>query len=236
MQLLSEQSIAGISAILIRNYLRRCGQYDISEDQLRKAVGLSGRDAKAVLAMMLAEGYISPKPQPSTSIVFTLTYKGFALANATAARPLLRSTADKLLRGFMERLTTANENPDFLYRTKYVLLFGSMLSDAIRVGDIDLVVEFEAKASGEAWTTWRETRVSLARKAGRHFPTLADEMNWPLMELVLFLKNRSRAFSFHGWGGVDQLPSFRYQVLQGDGEAAHRRIPYGIRFEPGETT
>jgi len=52
-----------------------------------------------------------------------------------------RKTADRALHEFLDRVRTLNANKDALYQVPEVVIFGSYLTDAERLGDVDLAIE-----------------------------------------------------------------------------------------------
>jgi hypothetical protein len=80
----------------------------------------------------------SPLAWPSKASVVCRWANGEAFANASAAKPVFRKTAETLPRQFLERLDIVNSNPDCAYRLESAVLFGSMLSEAERLGDVDI--------------------------------------------------------------------------------------------------
>jgi predicted nucleotidyltransferase len=67
---------------------------------------------------------------------------GQRLSSATAAKPVLRGTAEKALREFLARVERVNREARFLGRINRVVLFGSILrTDVDRLSDVDLAVE-----------------------------------------------------------------------------------------------
>src|SRR6266550_1979535 len=61
---------------------------------------------------------------------YELTDEGMRFAQATAAGPLSRATAERKLREFMARVEQVNESDEFAFRVVRVVLFGSYLTDA----------------------------------------------------------------------------------------------------------
>ena len=62
-------------------------------------------------------------------------------AGHVRARPITRKTAQSALAQFMERLRALNANAEYLYRVESALLFGSMLTETERLGDVDIAVK-----------------------------------------------------------------------------------------------
>lgn len=141
-------------------------------------------------------------------------------AQATAAAPLRRVTAERKLREFMARVEQVNRSEEFAYRVKRVVLFGSYLTDAERVNDIDLAVELVPRWDGFNVGIQYHKEQERLRLAPRHGTrnALAVEQ-WPWREVLLFLKARSRAFSLH---------DMRDPILYG--------IPRRVLYPPEEVT
>ena len=130
---------------------------------------------------------------------YELTDEGMRFAQATAAGPLSRATAERKLREFMARVEQVNESDEFAFRVVRVVLFGSYLTDAERVNDIDLAIELVPRWDGFNVGIQYRKEQERVRLAPRHRTrnALAVEQ-WPWREVLLFLKARSRGFSFHG--------------------------------------
>ena len=76
-------------------------------------------------------------------------------------------------------------------------MFGSYITDAPVLGDVDLIVEIEQKAKDhdEHWRLNAE-RVRLAEWRGRRFYDVAD-LDWGHEETLLFLRASSPYLNFH---------------------------------------
>jgi len=129
---------------------------------------------------------------------YELTDQGTSLAQASAAAPLRRATAERKLREFMARVEQVNQSEEFAYRVNRVVLFGSYLTAAERVNDIDLAVELAPRWDGFDVGIQDQKEQERVRLAPRHRTgnALAVEQ-WPWREVFLFLKARDRSFSLH---------------------------------------
>jgi len=80
----------------------------------------------------------------------------------------------------MERVRLVNDNPDLVYRVESVVLFGSMLSAAERLGDVDIAIELQAKVTEEtAFRKWCDERRHIALEQGIHFSSTFEWVVWP---------------------------------------------------------
>jgi len=191
--------VAGFSARVIRDLLRALGETVWDDDTVAARLGIDRPAAGELIDRLLKAGYVRVDSDvPSMGRWCTRTAKGNRLALASAARPLTRATAERQLQAFMERVNTVNDNAYYLYRVSKVVLFGSMLTAKQRVGDVDVSVELlpkigDAKAQQQA----DDARIRHALSVGRRFRNLVDEIFWPVHEVRMFLKSRSRAISIH---------------------------------------
>lgn len=190
---------AGYPARVIRDLLRGLGESVWEVDAVAARLHVGRPAARKVIDHLLTAGYVRVDTKvPSRGPWFARTPKGTRLALASAAQPLTRVSAERLLQAFMERVTAMNDNPYYLYRVSKVVLFGSMLTAKPRVSDVDVAVELKPKLNdAQAQQRAYDARVLHALRTGRRFRNIFDEVFWPMHEVRLFLKSRSRAISIH---------------------------------------
>ncbi len=105
----------------------------------------SEQTANSVLAELQRDGFVVPigdHLEPSL--------EGSALAQATAAKPLLRSTAERLVSTVVERAKAINADDDWPYRVTMLVVFGSFVGEAERPNDVDVACKLEPRWEGEA--------------------------------------------------------------------------------------
>jgi hypothetical protein len=188
---------AGYPATLVRDLLRKLGDHPWSVEMVADCLSLRETEARALVARLVEIGYVELAAwQPGGW--FLTTNEGNRLALASAARSLSRSTADRALAAFLSRVETVRASDCYVYDVGRVLLFGSMITSAERVSDVDIAVELRARFGDRVVQQEREKqRINEACRAGRRFNNLIDQMFWPRREVELFLKSRSRAISIH---------------------------------------
>ncbi len=126
------------------------------------------------------------------------TIKGNALANATAAKPIGRPAADKAFAKFMERVDRVNQDPYFLYKVVTVVLFGSYLTDAPTVNDIDVGIELDTKEKDpRRLNALLDARREEASEKGVNFDNTTVYCCWPEIEVQKFLKAHTRVINLH---------------------------------------
>jgi len=200
--------IGGVPVLEVRRLLRRFMGATV--------VGAYFRD-EGMLEALLAQGFLRPlyrdpaqlrephvvtgRGDHATGPWYEPTDEGMRFAQASGAAPFTRATAERKLREFMARVEQVNQFEEFAYRVKRVVLFGSYLTDAERVNDIDLAVELAPRWNGFDVGIQYQKEQERVRLAPRHRTRNAlGAKQWPWREVLLFLKARSRAFSFHEIG------------------------------------
>jgi predicted nucleotidyltransferase len=91
-----------------------------------------------------------------------------------------------------------NRDPHYLYRVDRVIVFGSYITSASRLSDIDLALAYSAKEPDpDRRAELDQRRSDEAAEGGRRFDTMIDFIAWPHIEVQLFLRSRSRYLSLH---------------------------------------
>jgi len=228
MRIMPDEMIAGYPALEVRDFLRRSRLTEFYVEAAEDALVLSPRAATIFMKKIKGLGFIEELDKWDGRRVFRLTMKGQALANASEAKPIHRKTAERLLEQFLERVELVNRTQEYVYRVENVVLFGSMLSDVDRLGDVDVAVLLRPKVSEEA--AFQELSMARRRSAeakGRNFYGVVDWAMWPSQEIFLHLKARSTGLSLHDFCEVERLPDVRYRVLLGDPQLIAANIRYG---------
>lgn len=74
---------------------------------------------------------------------------------------------------------------------------GSYLSEKEMLGDLDVAVKVSQRYTGDACTKAIFKRIAAAKKEGRVFRSVMDEIFWPHKEVMLLLKTRKKGLSLH---------------------------------------
>lgn len=144
------ERIAGIPILEVRRLLRRLNQSDASAERLVATVlSIPESAASVLITELLRKHLIERVRQHDGEDWFSVTVAGRALASASAAKPIRRKTADDLLAKLMERVRLVNADSSFLYTVTEVRVFGSYLSDAERLSDVDVAIDV-ARREGTA--------------------------------------------------------------------------------------
>ena len=228
MRVVSDQQIAGYPALEVRDFVRRHRFTGFAADAAEFDLALKPRTARAFLDKLVDLGFITEKDKSNRRRTFELTSSGQALANASAARPIHHRTAERVLAQFLERVYLVNRTQEFVYSVAAVVLFGSMLTDTERLGDVDVAILLEPKISdAAAHENWCKSRRKAAQSKGRNFCGVLDWAMWPTQEVLLELKARKASLSLHDFSEIEKMPNVRYRVLLGDPQLIAAKIVNG---------
>jgi hypothetical protein len=219
------QVIAGRPAKDIRRFLREIFHLQVSCGYAQHVLRCPKEEAKQVMRALEKEGYLSRAGRHEGHDLYATTLKGNQLAGANL-RPISRTTAEKTLKAFMQRVRMVNANPDYLETITGVIVFGSFLSASEELGDVDVGIQLERKPMGdEVFMQLAEARRKLAQEQGRQFRNLSDWVTWPSREIWVFLKSRAKQLSIHDFRELRRLPPFRCKVLFGERRALVKSLP-----------
>lgn len=228
MQIGRLDKIASLSAFAARRFFRHvtsCHQNVFDRQWLMRYLDLSDWKATQVVRGLVREGYVVRKGTLADQVLFEFTDLGNALARASGAKRVLRSTAARSLQDFMGRVREVNENPNYLYTVTAVAIFGSYLKDTARLGDVDIAVRVDSRIVDNDRRVDQE--LQHARNSDRSFPRFIDQLTWAHHEVMLALKARKRTVSIQAWDSFVRMtknPEFRYSVPFGDSEGLRAEL------------
>jgi hypothetical protein len=237
MRITKEEVVAGHSALRVRGFLRRFIGRFFMRSAVERLMQLKREQADRFIDDLVALGLIEPTAPFNHEAAFEVADRGLAFAYATAAKPIHRGTAERVLREFVNRVDVVNKSREYAFEVRSVVLFGSMLSSSDRFGDVDIAVDLQPSISEpRKFKQLCDRRRSLAQEKGRAFSTVASWVMWPRNEVLLQLKARSRSLSLHGFDQFKGMESFCYRVLIGDPNLIAAQIPTGIPYDsPAES-
>ena len=103
-----------------------------------------------------------------------------------------------------------------------------MLTEAERLGDVDIAIELLPKVAEEAeFRKWCDRRRYASREQGKSFRSSFDSIFWPREEIFETLRARSRTLSLHGIHDLAEMGDVRYRVFRGDPARVAALIPAG---------
>jgi hypothetical protein len=216
MRIKKTELICGHAAADVRTLMRRWQFPSGGHGLIRATLNVPDGEVKGIVEALQAEGFIerAAKAFPPDPIQFERTVKGAALAMASAARPVHRSLVQTRLHELIVRMEKVNEDPEFLVGVQEAAVFGSYLTSAERLGDLD--VSYKTYRKIEDGTAFVEASQRAAQASGRQFSNFMESLFWPERQLQLFLKNRSRVYSLANEEALLQDPTVPRRVIFND--------------------
>jgi predicted nucleotidyltransferase len=199
MHINTKDSICGINILSVRKFLRASGRLQSwRSEYVASFLKLDEKNSYELLAELEKRGYIEKEELRNGEQYWHNTVSGNSLGGASAAKPYKRKTAEKALAEFMKRVQTVNSNPYYLYKLTKVILFGSYLTDAPEVNDVDIALEISPKEEDrELRGLQLEKRRAKMEKSGKRFNSILEWAGVAEIEVWNFLKSRSRIISMH---------------------------------------
>lgn len=200
----------------------------ISTDFIRRRFHLSKARADRLIATLRRLKFLKPisarRPGKAAPSHWLLTKQGIRLRAATAAQPIRRATADRLLSDLLERVETLNGDDHFLGRVRKAVVFGSYIGDGDHIGDIDVAVEIVRREPDfEKHTQANNSRVAEEFAAGRRFSNILEQAFWWQKEAFLFLRNRKRGLSLQDYGAIKEIVAAAPHRVVFEDSGRHRR-------------
>lgn len=148
MRISRDQVICGVPAFDLRAAFKRLSNGWTPSD-LAKLLGMPLGEVESFLSALIDAGYVEPDFEFDGDQRFRLTIQGGALAAATALPPITRQKAKDLVEEVVRRATDINPDRQELYRVVNLWVFGSYLTDAEELADVDIA--FELARKDEEW-------------------------------------------------------------------------------------
>jgi predicted nucleotidyltransferase len=177
---------------------------------IRETLWTSNKRARKLINQLHALGYVKPSSAYDGS--WEVTIIGWEFALASAAKPINRATADRLIKEIIDRAQTVNADNKYLYKITKIHVFGSYLSGNTKVEDIKLVINIEQKEpDNRRLAELMMEKFKEALEAGRSFDSFAAGFFWAVDEIYMFLKHRSSAIQIIRTDEI--LPYVEYKTI-----------------------
>lgn len=206
--------IAGMPALEAREVIQKCVQFynGFTTQDIAKKINTTNSKAKIYIQALEDEKFVKQHVSDKNQKKWIVTMAGCSLAQASAAKKIKRATADKHYALFLERINEINANDKYLYQVTKAAVFGSYLTDAPTVSDIDIFVWLERKLKFIKNFTEVKSKAAQEMEAeGRVFRSFGDQLHWPELDVRKYLKNGSRVISIQGHNDGSEV--FNYKVV-----------------------
>jgi hypothetical protein len=169
-------------------------------------------EAPKLLTRLVAEGYVEPfkydsdddahlakqnKQPPADS--WRLTEKGRELARVKFIKRMTREKAVAELQAFIQRVEHINSpDAEYVYIINNAWLYGSLITDAADIGDIDLIYETEFRKGHCGYGSVRNHILARAEASGRDLD-YSGMINFGDTEIERILKDRKAVISLNAF-------------------------------------
>jgi len=206
MRLDRKGSIGGRPVKQVRDFLRRYRDGRPDSESVIEFFDTDLDAANAIIGAMIERGLIAEAPEPwdRRPVVYEVTELGVRFAAARLLKPILRPKADRIVSDLLARVEDVNARDDLTHFVGEVWAFGSYITDAPEIGDIDLAVSLVAKPppSGKKFIEWHLQR---ARQSGRTFGSYIDMLFYSQKEVHRLIKGRNQYVSIHPMSDLAEL-------------------------------
>jgi hypothetical protein len=207
--------VAGVGAEVARAVARAARPGQVWVERIAQAAKVTVPEARAAAEALADSGYLA-EVRDDGEVLWQATSEGLALAMASFQRPVSRAKAELLVAGLMGRAAAWNADPGKAVWIDRLRIFGSYLTDAPALGDVDVAVELNRRARFEDRGQW----AAYVNRSGRVFANLVERVAWPQTEAVQHLRNRSGYLSLH----LEEIARYTDKWL----------VAYQRRLSPGE--
>lgn len=215
----------------MRDALRRLSSWDNFDlDALTGELKISLAASNTLLRELAGKSYIEPAERSSgTETGYRLTQAGRQFILASGAKPISRTAAATKLAEFLQRVAAVNSNPDYISVISNVYVFGSFLTDATQLSDLDIAYATKRRYVGDAYSQHAAQRIAIADAAGRSFGNIIERAAWPETEILRFLKAKSRGLSLHHAAELTRLGCAFKEVFPNNDMAGDPDLAAAIR-------
>jgi len=203
MKVEKNRMIGGAPLIKVRDLLRYMGAGRGGSGRVMTREGIADRVGFDIACEMVREGLLAVcKDRQDREPWYEGTDAAVRLANALMIKRITRAKADHYVAELLQRADDINANPDLLYRVKRITAFGSYITDAADLGDIDIAVELENKVPAGQRSEANRAR---AAASGRKNLSWNDQLTFGEREVDRLLKNRNPYVSLFDYSSFQRL-------------------------------
>lgn len=182
------KTIEGVRLIKVRDLLRRMGGGRWMREGIADFIGKDIADAA------VAEGFLEADPKDSLGRVQKGYYGTTALGRRLRATKFLprinREKAEGIIQDLIARADAINTDDALIFRVGEIRGFGSYFEDTDDIGDIDIIVQLEARHQDHS-----ARNLARAEASGRRFSGYSEMLGFGEREVRGLLSKVSRYVS-----------------------------------------
>jgi hypothetical protein len=168
--------VLGISSVAHRLGPKR-DDWSLDMDEIEKGGQQAQIQARRLVASLAASGIVG-MPGPETMIFaskdrhpgYDLTSSGYGLLRATKTKRITRRAADAAVVQLRAAIASINADPILMYEVQRVALYGSYITDAADLGDVDVAYTLRRR-----WKDREERRAMRRAFEAVHRPPVSQQ-------------------------------------------------------------
>jgi hypothetical protein len=195
------ETVAGVPLIKVRDLMRRMCKPNVPELMRVSREGVAECTGADITDALVEAGFLTVCHEPDRA-GYTITELGITLSCASFIKRISRAKANAIVKKMLCRAGAINANSDLIYRVAELRAFGSFITDAADLGDIDVAVDLQFKMEKGDLIEANKAR---ARRSGRNSMSVIERCSFGWHEVCRLLKARSPYISFQPMDDVKQL-------------------------------
>jgi hypothetical protein len=203
MRLDPNEMVAGVPLIKVRHLMRQmCVSLPrdliaVSRQSVAECTGADIADA------LVEAGYLAIRDKAhSKRGEYTVTELGITLSCGSFIKRISRAKAKTIVERMLKRAEAINADSDLIYWIAELRAFGSFITDAPDLGDIDIAVSLMFKKENGSLVEANKAR---AKRSGRTSMSILEECSFGYHEIYRLLKARSPYISLQSLDDVKRL-------------------------------
>lgn len=192
-----EQRLAGYPILAIRDLLRK---FVFDHVWVERHLKVNEAEAERIIEALRSGGWIthSKRHKSPNGTMWQTTPEGTRLANAEDREPIGRAEASRAIDALIRRIREVEADDRWLVRAGEALLFGSALTDAPEINDVDVIVKLEPKPRfSKSFNEAMKAKLDSLTAAGKTFANSRALATFLNAEVIAYLQAASPHLSFH---------------------------------------
>lgn len=188
----------------LRRFMRELGDTGWSREKITDFF-----DGYDLTDKLVSEGWIELNDEGR----YEETRAGSQLRVMKFIRRITRAEAEQIVESMLERVEKINADHDLLYYVHEIWAFGSYVTDAADLGDIDLVLRLKRKHNGSDHSSAVENRIKALGLRSLTNQYAHKKSGYFENEVVRLVGGRNRHISLMKDGGPDTHPEWNWRRI-----------------------
>ena len=197
MKVNTREAIAGQPIKKVRDVLRKMRDGSWTREMLASEFGVN--DASRIIAEMIKRDLLEKSKGFDAGLRYKLGDAASRLSAVSFLRRIDRKRAEMVVSKLLRRVEQINANETLLMTVREIRAFGSFVTGADDLGDVDVFYDLARKmpTKGMSFVEWNLKR---AEDSGRESLSYIERLYFGGLEVKRLLKGGDPYLSLHDWG------------------------------------